>query len=94
MGKQFYDEGCVCFECVGAHSLELPPLVPISNRPTPWAVRCPEHGQVYLTSHEYRRQLARADVRWWCPICGLVCDWDDDNYEEWLEQQEERARNN
>ncbi len=47
--------------------------------PTPWAVICCFHGQVFMTGKEYSRQLSLPDSRWTCPICDRVCTWDDDN---------------
>jgi hypothetical protein len=67
-----------------------------SLSPTRYAVLCPEHGRVYLTEAEYRRQLDNADVGWRCPRfvgpqeasdadtigpCGHESEVDDDTYE-------------
>ena len=38
-----------------------------STVPTPWAVRCPYHGVVYLTENSYIAQLSRPDSYWECP---------------------------
>lgn len=53
-----------------------------SEAPTPWAVTCPTHGQVFLSREEYNRQLVRIDDCWTCPECGARADWDDENYEQ------------
>lgn len=37
-----------------------------STTPTPWAVRCPKHGQVYLTEDEYKEQVTRGGGWWQC----------------------------
>jgi hypothetical protein len=54
-----------------------------SPTPTPWAVLCQAHGQVFLTEAEYDRQLMRPDSVWECPRagCSHFARWDDDNYE-------------
>lgn len=48
---------------------------------TPYAVRCPKHGKVCLSTHEYSWQLSRPDDLWRCPICGQASEWDDTHYE-------------
>jgi hypothetical protein len=53
----------------------------LSEERTPYAVICREHGQQFLTSDEYNRQLCRPDSLWTCPKCGEASNWDDDNYE-------------
>jgi hypothetical protein len=53
----------------------------LSAERTPYAVICREHGQQFLTSDEYNRQLCRPDSLWTCPKCGEASHWDDDNYE-------------
>jgi hypothetical protein len=78
-------EPCQCHECHGEGILPLPPP-PVSHRPTPWAVFCPQHGRVYLTNHEYNRQMNHANWRWECPICLRVSEWDDETYEAAEEQ--------
>jgi uncharacterized C2H2 Zn-finger protein len=64
---------------------------------SPWAVICRGHedipgapacGQVFLTKHEYQRQMDRPDSTWHCPKCGADAWWDDDNYELHLNMQE------
>ena len=57
-----------------------------SPTPTPYAVRCPTHGQAFLTKEEYDAQMMRPDARWSCPICGLESSWDDDNYEKAMDE--------
>ena len=92
MIKNFDDAGCSCFDCVPDRG-RVTSLTPFETPPTvwptrtPWAVICHRHGRVYLSSHEYRRQLCHADARWICPHDHLVADWDDDNYEEYLSEQ-------
>jgi hypothetical protein len=54
----------------------------ISTTPTPYAVNCPTHGQVFLTEAEYSRQMWKADSVWMCPDCHQPAQWDDDNYAE------------
>jgi hypothetical protein len=49
---------------------------------TPYAIICPRHKQIYLTSQEYSRQLDLPNARWECPICGATAEFDDDNYAE------------
>lgn len=51
-----------------------------SEAPTPWAVTCPTHGQVFLSREEYSRQLVAIDNPWTCPECEARADWDDENY--------------
>ena len=53
---------------------------------TPYMVHCVEHGGVYLSREEYRQQLIRANDTWRCPMCGRSASWDDDNYEEMMEE--------
>lgn len=58
--------------------------------PTPWAVLCPEHGQVFLAEAEYMRQLGNPNALWRCP-CGRTANWDDDNYDAAMEALEAEA---
>lgn len=63
---------------------------------TSWAVRCPVHGLVYLTSDQYHAQLAQVGSRWRCPAaavggkhaeaCGREAAWDDATYEAGLSE--------
>ena len=48
---------------------------------TPWAVRCTDHGSVYLTEEEYDVQMDHPDSLWRCPLCMGLAEWDTDNYE-------------
>lgn len=68
----------------------------MSPTPTPYAVWCtgsanpPEYypcssGLIYITPQDYERQMADADAKWKCPICGSDAVWDDDNYGDWTE---------
>jgi predicted RNA-binding Zn-ribbon protein involved in translation (DUF1610 family) len=53
-----------------------------SESRTPFAILCPDCGQVFLTEDEYDRQMSAPDSRWQCPKClAKPVDWDDDNYE-------------
>lgn len=64
-----------------------------SPSPTAYAVRCKEHGMVFLTVKAYVAQLQRPDSQWECPRldadtgmhCGAVSAWDDVNYEAYLD---------
>ena len=51
------------------------------RKQTPFAVICPDHGQVFLTDKEYDAQMDNPDLLWTCPECGKPSQWDDDNYE-------------
>lgn len=55
---------------------------------TPWAVYCNEHSSVYLTRAEYRTQLMVPGRKWICPICHEIAEWDDENYEDFMEKLE------
>ena len=55
------------------------------NPESPWAVICPRHGKQFLTRQQYDHQMGAPDVRWLCPVCGAVSEWDDDNYEAHIE---------
>jgi hypothetical protein len=52
---------------------------------SPYRVRCPEHGFVYLTPQNYSAQLSRADDCWRCPICLSYAHWDDEWYDDHIE---------
>lgn len=52
-----------------------------NNEPTPWAVSCPNHGQIFLTQMEYDRQMDDKNIGWICP-CGQLADFDRDNWED------------
>lgn len=62
-----------------------------STKETAYAVHCPKHGKVFLTSGEYHRQLMKADDRWSCPVmnadmnelglCGRISEFDDAHFE-------------
>lgn len=65
------------------------------SKPTPWAIHCRKHGKVYLSRSEYNYQMNHGDELWSCPICCVLAQWDDDNYEEALDELdklEEEAR--
>lgn len=62
-------------------SLGLPDgAQPKSVIETPWAVKCREHGQVFLSADEYTRQLGRPDSLWLC-YCGASAEFDDGHLE-------------
>lgn len=61
----------------------------LSETKTPYAVVCRDHGQRFLTKESYAYQMDRPDNKWICPVCGDVAEWDDANYEEYLDQQEQ-----
>ena len=50
-----------------------------------YAVICREHGSVELTEEQYEAQMLEPDACWFCPQCGGRALWDDDVYEQWLE---------
>ena len=65
---------------------------------TPYAVYCKGNsildeeagkylscGLVFLTYTEYVKQMNKPNALWRCPNCGSDAQWDDDNYEEWME---------
>ena len=75
------------------------------KHPTPYAVRCTGDtlesvsnklypcGIVYLNregQHGYLYQMGKANSRWYCPNCGSTAIWQDDIYEEAMEQAEEK----
>ncbi len=76
------------------------PMTYESKTPTPYATVCrgdPEVGHngcgvVYMTEEFYIRQMDRSDSTWRCARCGYAAQWDDNNYEKYLEQAEERWR--
>ena len=41
--------------------------------------------RVFLTPEQYKKQLMVVDSKWKCPICRCEAQWDDDNYEKFLE---------
>ena len=92
--KEYDWTGCMCWICLPPPPAFTPgappesvnitqPQPPVWNNPTPWAILCRRHGRVFLSSHEYRRQLAAADSKWLCPMCHgeTYAEWDDDNLE-------------
>lgn len=58
-----------------------------SETKTPWAIKCLNHDKVFLTYEEYMFQLSRPDRFWECPICKDLAIWDDDNYENYLNEK-------
>lgn len=59
-----------------------------SAEPTPYAVKCREHGIVYLTEREYYVQLCAADSLWLCPHCGESAAFQDDIFEAAINKEE------
>ena len=45
-------------------------------------VKCPEHGTVSLTEHEYYEQLMDASLGWHCPQCHKPATFDDEHWAE------------
>ena len=81
---------CNCYDCIGLNTpLEFVEQERISTQPTPWAVYCYAHGRVYLTNHEYNRQMHFANRGWVCPICGDFASFDDDNFDNATDELEE-----
>jgi len=58
---------------------------------SPYAVLCDhdegETERVYLTEAQYNAQMKKPDSLWRCPHCGLSADWDDDNYENYINEE-------
>lgn len=54
----------------------------------PWDMAGGGCGRVFLTEAEYDAQMNRPDSTWRCPLCRYEADWDDDNYEAWLDAAE------
>ncbi len=48
---------------------------------SPYAVICPNHGQVLLTNDQYSYQLDHADDLWCCPHCLETSEFDSARYE-------------
>lgn len=68
----------------------------MSREESPWAVMCdgvaedlPSCGKVFLTESEYDAQMERPNSLWKCPFCGASAQWDDENYEKWLDARME-----
>ena len=76
-------EFCPCKDCdQGGKGKPLPVQ---SDERTPYALLCPRHGAIYLTHHGYNLQMQKYELRWYCPQCGELAGWDDDNWDEYLE---------
>lgn len=74
-----------------------------SEMPTPYAVRCQGWGHpmacnpgglVYLTEKCYSAQLSLPDSKWTCPRYGGLAEWDDENYEAYLDDTDQRPDEN
>lgn len=67
-----------------------------SPTPTPYAIICYGHwdlpgygcGKVFLTKEEYNKQMAIPSKTWRCPNCRYEADFDNDNYESFLEKED------
>jgi hypothetical protein len=92
---------CTCAWCKAV--LEQPPRAKperpdahhVNARPTPWSVRCPAHGRLYLTWHGYVQQLVDPDEGWRCPLCLTATTFDGENlgaFEDALKAEEDAAR--
>lgn len=77
-------EYCQCPTCKDGGTSEPQSLM--SMDPTPYAVDCRQCGLLYLTHHEYRRQLWQANARWVCPVCGGTASWSDEEHEAAIEE--------
>jgi len=90
MPKLNYDMSrCGCPDCDGMDTPTGASSQPdVSREPTPYAIHCPKHGKVYLSHHNYNRQMWQMDSLWRCPLCGRVAQWDDDNYDDAFESLE------
>lgn len=86
-GTEYYGDGReVEMEHIGGIVAEIMRGIKVSKTPTPYAVRCRIHGQVFLTPAEYDYQMDNPDALWMCPICGHAASFDDDNYEARISQ--------
>ena len=45
-------------------------------------VICPHHGSIDISRENYDKQMSNPHIRWKCPICGAISEFDDDRYEE------------
>ena len=45
-------------------------------------------GRVFMTRDQYMQQMSRPDSTWRCPECNFEADFDDDNYEEIIEDEQ------
>lgn len=57
---------------------------------TPWAVVCSNDGRVYLSIDEYDEQMSNPNAKWQCPKCHRTSEWDDDNYENYINELEKK----
>lgn len=55
---------------------------------TPYAILCktPTCGKVYLTEQEYLAQMSQPNLRWCCPVCDKVAEWDDETFEAYMQE--------
>jgi hypothetical protein len=61
-----------------------------SLTPTPWATICNSCGKVYLSLEFYTRQMQAAWSTWRCPCCGQEAEFDNENFENFLEVEVEK----
>lgn len=67
----------------------MPTLLQLEEDPanrTPWAVICKKHGKQYLTCEQYDDQMMESDLYWYCPVCGGMSEWDDNNFEAYINE--------
>lgn len=57
------DAGLLCHHC----------------RKPKYQVLCVHCGPRTLTEEQYRRQMFRPELPWYCPNCGHMADWDDES---------------
>jgi len=73
-------------ECIGTREDVLksisPSLYAELDMPRRYAVACPSHGIVQMTSRQYAEQILRPAEGWLCPICNVPAVFDEANYEE------------
>lgn len=61
-----------------------------SLEPTPYQVVCRSRcGPVYMTDKCYDRQMDAPYALWRCPRCGYLADWNDANYEKYMDERED-----
>lgn len=73
-----------------------------SDVPTPYATICEGDssigwrgcGQQFMTEEYYTFQLSSPNATWRCPSCGMEAQWDDDNYEKYMDVEDENANHN
>ena len=84
---------CQCDQCSDSGINFEEQQFAVSLKPTPYAVRCYIHGRVFLSHHEYNRQMNYANAGWVCPLCPewqIGTSFDDDIHERAMELEEDR----